>query len=1031
MDFIVTSHPSIPVPHSSRLSLSLEGRGRSQAGSMFGFGGGLGGGSTAAAAAAAAAAAPAPAPVPGAHNGFGSGPSSNGQAQSPSLGGGFGLGLGGAGGFGKAASASGGGIKGGLADRGGRRPATNQGVAVDFDSLLAESDRLTAHISSPEGIPALKKSLPEIELGAKSIASQATASAAGDALELSPQAAAQRAEQRGMRLLAQCNFDAELHRRRVVSLQLQPSYEPRQAFGETDIEGYLDHHHDMVVVTAVEEAKRAAEETALLHQRQWEWEDWSRSKKAMMEGMGQRSGHWEARDLDTQRERELAVEDADAQAFKLRIGGTLSQISPALALGGGLTGSQMASSSQSSQLTPEMRQYADLVRGLNEQELGLELSSSAGGNNNMSVSSSPVQVMSEMASVVQGLVPEGAVAGPAVMHARVWWLLHHIVEGGESSSLDGPAYQQQQRYVRSTLDHLQSQFRDMMRRKVAGAAARGQLSSPPGLSATPGLRADVKAYVELLRKASQFGGLTLDGEPLWPQIYFCLRCGGLQQAAELAVAAGSADEVLSGVVTWLKSRTEGAACPPGVESDLLQGYQRCAGSDEGDDPYKQLVLNLLLCAEPGKTQQAMKTIEDYIWFKLWFCVSEGRLGMKTAALSQYSLADLQREVTQTFGVDHFDRDGRTPFLYTSVLFMCQLFAEGVEHLRRSGLLVAAVHLGIALSYSGVLPMLRDPMARASQSDEDGSSGSDCVQDLVIMYAQRLQASDPQVAAEYLMRIKAAAKGSSVTFDGVMQRLLLDSRQYGVLAGEIGADGRRKLCGSLDRYLSEAEVRRILEGAAAMARSQGMAKDAVTLYGLAGQYVEVLRVLNRQLSAVLVPPHPAREDLKAIAIEFFEKHLSRGQTYVQEQLVAGAGHDGGQVGSTFHTLLNLTVFFDHWEAGRWREALGVLEGLKLLPSGENQVMPCAEGFNQLPEEVRNNFHDILLKAMDCMYHLHMDVKRRWGAAASAAKGSQEATELQLMELRQRANALVTFASVLKGALPSDTSSRLARMEVVMM
>ncbi len=59
------------------------------------------------------------------------------------------------------------------------------------------------------------------------------------------------AEEKAIRLLSQKNFDAERFRRNVNSLNLKASYEPLQPLGETDIAGYLEHHNDMIVVTAV------------------------------------------------------------------------------------------------------------------------------------------------------------------------------------------------------------------------------------------------------------------------------------------------------------------------------------------------------------------------------------------------------------------------------------------------------------------------------------------------------------------------------------------------------------------------------------------------------------------------------------------------------------------------------------------------------------------------------------------------------------------------------------------------------------
>ena len=44
-------------------------------------------------------------------------------------------------------------------------------------------------------------------------------------------------------------------------------------------QGYLAHHHDMIVLTAVDETRRAAAECSLVRQREWEVDSWRQTKK--------------------------------------------------------------------------------------------------------------------------------------------------------------------------------------------------------------------------------------------------------------------------------------------------------------------------------------------------------------------------------------------------------------------------------------------------------------------------------------------------------------------------------------------------------------------------------------------------------------------------------------------------------------------------------------------------------------------------------------------------------------------------------
>jgi nuclear pore complex protein Nup93 len=56
--------------------------------------------------------------------------------------------------------------------------------------------------------------------------------------------------------LAGKGYDAEKLSRSLNSINIKTTFEPLEPIAETDIESYLRHEHDMIILTAIEEAKK-------------------------------------------------------------------------------------------------------------------------------------------------------------------------------------------------------------------------------------------------------------------------------------------------------------------------------------------------------------------------------------------------------------------------------------------------------------------------------------------------------------------------------------------------------------------------------------------------------------------------------------------------------------------------------------------------------------------------------------------------------------------------------------------------------
>ena len=95
-----------------------------------------------------------------------------------------------------------------------------------------------------------------------------------------------RAEQAAYRLLAKGAYDAERHMREINNIQLKTQLDPSERLDNTDIEGYLQHHQDLILLTAIDGARQSAEENVQALQRNWISRNWASARKNFTESLG-------------------------------------------------------------------------------------------------------------------------------------------------------------------------------------------------------------------------------------------------------------------------------------------------------------------------------------------------------------------------------------------------------------------------------------------------------------------------------------------------------------------------------------------------------------------------------------------------------------------------------------------------------------------------------------------------------------------------------------------------------------------------
>ena len=106
----------------------------------------------------------------------------------------------------------------------------------------------------------------------------------------------------------------------------------------------------------------------------------------------------------------------------------------------------------------------------------------------------------------------------------------------------------------------------------------------------------------------------------------------------------------------------------------------------------------------------------------------------------------------------------------------------------------------------------------------------------------------------------------------------------------------------------------------------------------------------------------------------------------------------------------------------------MDSLDIFPKNETQMSIKVESFFSLATEIKDMFHNVVLKAMESLYFQYESLKaeRSHGLNTHSVSANQQ----RLSELKLRASLLVTFTGLLHLNCSTDTKARFARMEAFM-
>jgi hypothetical protein len=874
-----------------------------------------------------------------------------------------------------------------------------------MDGMLAKANLLRSQQSSTQGMPVLNRNMAEL----------AALTNLNSNMDFSD----------GAMLLSKSNFNVHEHNNnmKLAEEEIKNSNKgyPRGNFeplGDTTLSEYLNHHHEMIVGTVINDTQRSTLKHAsnLMHKRQAE--DWKGEKMRLLHDLaGHREGQW-----------------APAQAFNGNGGGANNvsymnitnvsmnqtmQLNNTYLNNGGMNtpggrstvsfASPLNSMRNLTTLTDAQQQHAAVMA-----QIYLSDNRTPGA---------------DFATLAESLAPKNAVtsqSSASQAYPLAYRLIAAMFEGGGASSREQGAFM-----------HLGNQYKNAKITPSVKLAAQTGLPFMGGNSNFSGLAQDISTFVEADSQQPNFGGDVQRRDPavlVWQKVYIALRCFSYSAASEFLRQMGGPLEAevyqptihLCQLLDDLQSNPSATVDLNSLRSarqSVQELYFRIKSRDSSPDPFKLAALNMLCLAENvlAASGTLVETIEDYLYAYLWGAFEGGV--SNTADAGQEAIKKLGSKLV-VWGPEYFQQEEENnAWAFAYPLLVAQQWETALGHLSKNGCLMEAAHLAFVLSREG-----------AFTGDE---SGVRLVTKLLIDYSKNIQSQDPARALVYLAVLPQNVKEQ-------VKRLLLETIKFSVptLAGTLRDDGYREGPAALDEYFSNDAVCQLLFECAQESLNQrggGFIDEAAELFKLAGRFVDYLRLLNRELVRRLADTGDAagRRSWIERAIKFHAEHLPNG-TRVRSLLDA---QDNGSVRETFNLILILVEVVEFCKADRWHDAWGRLDALGLLPRTEAELSLRVENVQvRLDVSLKQNFHLVVMYGMESLVNLHAALKERQAYATRilSTVGDPDGTTQQgindndakLQEIRKRARLLVTFAGYLTNVMSGDCMARMTRWEVSM-
>ncbi|KAL4399838.1 nuclear pore complex subunit [Malassezia pachydermatis] len=892
---------------------------------------------------------------------------------------------------------------------------------MSLSDILQQSRKLTNQLGRDSDLPSIQLGIDQIESQSRKLVSKSVRSGHHPS-----------ADARAHYLLASGGIDAAQLSNAIQHTNIANTFEPLQPVYDTDLEGYIRHEHEQVILSMIEEGRRSALDdfhTGLgrsLHR------DWQAQKQRILDELGQHRGSEDA---------------ASSSTATLRR--SVSHVS------GASTSVAAPSSEASLAQHSRMIRYDAVIARLNRARLDGEslplIHAFMETVESFTQEPSRQRALLDAWTALKYMVhemPSDASSRPTPVQAREYAATYLDVthfEGAQGVAL-------RQKWVRGARAYLERQFAEYMEQVIAANPVQAQRGG------VPTVRAMVAAFLRVhLRTKEGTWPADLSSPldqatqaPLWAMLFFLVRIGHVQEALvcvqENEAALQRTDMAFHAhFKAWADAPDR--QLPRGMRDHWMSEYVTRFRHTTPDDPYRYALYRLLGRFDISKKFPAalVQSTENWLWLQLSL-VSEKDEARATATqaptLQSYTLQDLGAKL-EKYGEAHFDPKGQRPLHYFQLLLLVGRFEKAVAFLQsRAAYEVDAVHFAIALAYYG---LLRVPAAKdASQFDcgvvVQGVAYVDMAR-MIRRYTRQLASTSRRDALAYMSLLCLNADSPAPVGEEQVQRchelvqsLLLDAPTSALheLLGDMQADGM-PTPGLIEQQSAllhlgdrRAFLRSIVHAVAVQCDRAQRVTEAILLYNYGQERDTVLGVLSRELGTNLMEPAQLADWDATLAPGMTPSASSSSLVVLTRAILASyeqQGHASAKM-DTCRTLLQLKRAATLYRDEQWAPALQTLESLHLLPLDAEaradvvSITRKAEAFKSYDDNITKNFSEIVLMAMNVLFKLHEVLQNSVTRADSTV----------LFEYRSQARALMMWAGMLRFRMSNETYSQLTRLDV---